>query len=206
MTSGWPAWPISTISQALLVMRSRLNMHLGDQRAGGIEVEHVAGLGGCRHRLRHPVCRKDHGGIGFGDLVQLLHKNGAFGLQGLHHVTVVDDLVAHIDGRPELLQRQFDDLDGAVDTGTKAARGRHENGERATQAFGAAGLNWAMKSAACSPLVHVPRAWPDLLFALDLRIAGLWAREPSAARWVGNTGPQETGQVFGQGRCDAIGL
>ena len=77
------------------------------------------------HRLGHAMCRKDHRRVGFGDLVQLLHKNGAFCLEGFDHVTVVDDLVAHIDGRPVLLQRQLDDLDGAVDAGAEAARGGH---------------------------------------------------------------------------------
>ena len=121
--------------QPVLVMGAGLDMHLGDQRTGGIEVEHVAGLGRGRHGLGHAMCRKDHGGVGFGDLVQLLHKNGAFRLQGLDHVAVVDDLVAHVDGRPELLQRQLDDLDGAVDAGAEAARSGQQDRERGTWAW-----------------------------------------------------------------------
>ena len=121
--------------QPLLVMRACLDMHLGDERAGGIEVEHVAGLCRGRDRLGHAMCRKNHGGAGFGDFVQLLHKNGAFRLQGLDHVTIVDDLVAYVDGCPELLQRQLDDLDGAVDTGTEATRSGHEDRERGTWAL-----------------------------------------------------------------------
>ncbi len=88
-----------------------LDMHLGDQRAGGIEDEHAR-----RGRLPappwHAMRRKHHGRIGLGDLVELLHKNGALGLQALHHGAVVHDLVAHIDRRAVLGERQLDDLDG----------------------------------------------------------------------------------------------
>ena len=68
--------------QALGMVRPRLGVHLGDQRAGRIEVVQAARLGSRRHGLRHAMCRKDHGCTGFGNLVQLLHKYGAFGLQG----------------------------------------------------------------------------------------------------------------------------
>ena len=121
--------------QPLIVMGARLDMDLRDERTGGIEVEHVAGLGRGRNRLGHAMCRKNHGCVGFGDFVELLHKNGAFRLQGLDHVTIVDDLVAYVDGCPKLLQRQLDDLDGAVDTCTEATRSGHEDGERGTWAL-----------------------------------------------------------------------
>ena len=42
-------------------------------------------------------------------------------------MAVVHDLVAHIDGRAELLQRQLDDLDRPVDAGAEAARGRQQD-------------------------------------------------------------------------------
>ena len=41
-TSGWPAWPISTISRPGVVVALGLDVDLGDQRAGGVEVEHLA--------------------------------------------------------------------------------------------------------------------------------------------------------------------
>ena len=82
------------------------------------------------------MCRKNHGGVGFGDFVELLHKNGAFRLQGLDHVTIVDDLVAYVDRCSKLLQRQLDDLDGAVDTCTEATWSCHEDRERGTWALG----------------------------------------------------------------------
>ena len=43
---------------------------------------------------------------------------------------VVDDLVAHIDWRAMLLERQNDDLDRAVNTGAKAARFAQADGQR----------------------------------------------------------------------------
>ena len=43
--------------------------------------------------------------------------------QRLHDVLVVDDLLAHVDGRPVQLERALDGLDGTVDAGAVAARG-----------------------------------------------------------------------------------
>src|SRR5215475_15499435 len=67
--------------------------------------------------------REDHRGIGFGDLVELFHKNGAFALECVHHVAVVDDFVAYVDRWAKFLQRQLDNLDRPVDAGAKAAGG-----------------------------------------------------------------------------------
>ena len=53
---------------------------------------------------------------------EVLDEARALGLEALHHVLVVHDLVAHIDRRTEFLQRPFDDLDGAHDAGAKTAR------------------------------------------------------------------------------------
>lgn len=53
--------------------------------------------------------------------MQLFHKNGAFRLQGLHNVSVVDDLVTYVDRGPKLLECKLDDLDGPVHAGTKSA-------------------------------------------------------------------------------------
>ena len=128
-TSGWPAWPMSRISQALLVVPGGLDMHLEDQRAGGIEHEHVALLGGRRDRFGDPVCRKDHGLVGLWYVVQFFHKNGTFGLQGINDKSIVNNLMAHVDGGAIFGQSQFDDLDGPVDAGAEPARGRKVNGE-----------------------------------------------------------------------------
>jgi len=44
----------------------------------------------------------------------------------------VDDFVTHIDRRPEPIERELDDLDGSVDSGAKAARGRDKHSQRGT--------------------------------------------------------------------------
>ena len=55
------------------------------------------------------------------DLGEFLDEHRAQALQPLDDVAVVHDLVADIDRRAIFLQRQHDDLDGAVDAGAKAA-------------------------------------------------------------------------------------
>ncbi len=110
--------------QALLVVAGGLDVHFGHQRTGGIENEQIAGLGGRRDGLGDPMCRKDHGLAGLWDILQLLHKNGAFGLQGFHDESVVHDLMAHVDGGPVFGQRQLDDLDGTLDARAESARSR----------------------------------------------------------------------------------
>lgn len=67
---------------------------------------------------------KDHRGILVlvGDLVKLLDEDCTALLQTLDHIAVMHDLVTDIDRRAVFLQRQDDDLDGAVDAGAEAAR------------------------------------------------------------------------------------
>jgi hypothetical protein len=67
------------------------------------------------------VCRKDDGPV-VRDLVKLIDEQRAEPTQAIDDETVVDDFVAHIDGRAEPLERQLDDLDCSVDTGAEAAR------------------------------------------------------------------------------------
>ena len=66
---------------------------------------------------------EDHGGVGVGDFVEFLDKDGAFGLQGLDHIAVMDDLVADIDRRPIQGERPLDRIDGPHHPGAEAARG-----------------------------------------------------------------------------------
>ena len=107
---------------AMAQMTQRLLVHLGDQRASGVQIEQVETLGLARHGLRHAMGGKDDRLPGFGNLVQFLDEDGATRLQPLDDVTVVHDLVADIDRRTILLERQDDDLDRPVDAGAKAAR------------------------------------------------------------------------------------
>ena len=107
-----------------------LAMDLGDQRAGGVEMEQVPQARRLRHRLGDAMGGEHHRLVGVRNLVQLLDEDGALGLQPVDDVAVVHDLVAHIDRRAELLQRQLDDLDRAVHAGAEAARAAQENVER----------------------------------------------------------------------------
>src|SRR5690606_2374699 len=63
---------------------------------------------------------------------------------------VVDDLVAHVDRRPVLLQRPLDDLDGAVHTGAESARSGEQH------------LEWTARSGGGGhgPQVRPPGAGP----------------------------------------------
>ena len=85
-----------------------LAVHLGDQRAGGVEREEVAALGLLGDRLRHAVGGEDHRRVGVGNFVEFLDEDRALGLQALHHVAVVHDLVADIDRRAVALERLLD--------------------------------------------------------------------------------------------------
>ncbi len=56
-------------------------------------------------------------------LVQFLDEDRTLGLQTVDDELVVDDLMPDIDRRAMLLEREFDDADGAIHPGTEAARG-----------------------------------------------------------------------------------
>ena len=99
-----------------------LAMHLGHQRAGGVERQQMAARRLLRDRARHAVRREDDGGAGIGNLGEILDEDGALGLQALDHVAVVDDLVAHIDRGPVDAKRLLHRFDGAHHPGAEAAR------------------------------------------------------------------------------------
>ena len=108
-------------------MQDGFLVDLGDERTGRVEHEDVARGGVLAHALRHAMRGEDHRPVRIGNLVELLDEDRALRLQALDDVAVVDDLVAHIDGRAEALQRLLDDLDGALDAGAEAARGAEQN-------------------------------------------------------------------------------
>ena len=98
-----------------------LYVHLGDQRAGGIQRTQAAHRRVLLDLLRHAVGAEHRDGP-IGNLIDLFDEAYAFRLQVFHDPKIMDDFVPHIDWGPVLLQRRFDDLDGALDTGTKPAR------------------------------------------------------------------------------------
>ena len=63
----------------------------------------------------------------FGDFGWILHEYRAFGPERFHDVTVVDNLVAHVDGGAEALEGLFDDLNRPVHTRAEAAGARKED-------------------------------------------------------------------------------
>ena len=140
---GVPGVPDEHDFQSKGMVPFGLDMHFGHQRARGIEKEHLARAGRCRDSLRHPVCREYHRRVGIRDLVQLLHKNGAFGPKVVHYELVVDDLMSHVDGRTVFFESQLDNLDGAVDAGAEAAWGSKIDRERRPLAcVGEGGDSW----------------------------------------------------------------
>ncbi len=102
-------------------MTLSLDMHFGDERAGGVQVEQLAPPGLGRHRFGHPVRGKDDAGA-VGRHVQLVDEHRAQPLEPLHDETVVHDLVAHIDGCPVFRDGQFDDSDRPLHARAEAAR------------------------------------------------------------------------------------
>ena len=129
ITSGWPAWPISSTVRPGLVVALDLAVHLGDQRAGGVGEQQPAAPRLGRHRLGHAVRREHHQPV-LGHLVQLLDEHRTQPAQLVDHVAVVDDLVADIDRRAVLAQGLLDHVDGALDPGAEAARAGEQDLER----------------------------------------------------------------------------
>jgi hypothetical protein len=110
-------------------MAGGLDMHFEDQRTGCVENEQVARLG-CRWDcFGDAVCRKDHGLVGLWNVGQFFHKNGTFGPQGINDKSIVNNLMAYVNGSAIFGQSQFDYLDGPVDAGAEPARGRKVNGQ-----------------------------------------------------------------------------
>ena len=70
--------------------------------------------------------RREDAHRSLGDLLFGVHEDGAALLELVHDVTVVDDLLADVDGGPAGVESSLDDLDGPVDAGAVAA-GRGEN-------------------------------------------------------------------------------
>ena len=98
-----------------------LVVDLGDERAGGVDHLEAALAAPRLDRLGDAV-RAEHRDRALRDLVDVSTKLRALALQRLDDVLVVDDLVAHVDRRPEAAQRPLDDLDRPLDPGAEAAR------------------------------------------------------------------------------------
>src|SRR5215471_5672155 len=96
-------------------------MNLRDQWTGRVDDPQVAILRVIPFTGCHSVGTEDHA-LSCGHLVQILDEYGAFFLERLEHETVVDDLVAHVEGTTIGPQRAAHGLDRTVHARTKAAR------------------------------------------------------------------------------------
>ena len=104
---------------AFLAVASCIHMHLGNQRAGSIQIDHVAALRFGGDRFWHTMGGEYDGKV-FGHLVQFLDKDRALAAQFIHHIFIVNDFMAHIDREAEFIERFLDNFNGPVDAGTKA--------------------------------------------------------------------------------------
>src|SRR6185437_14861020 len=99
------------------------------QRTGRIDMDQIASRGFRRHGLRHAVRREYHRPI-VRHLAELGDEDRALGLESLDHEAIVHDFVTHIDRPAVTFEGALDDLDGAVDTGTKATRACKQDRKR----------------------------------------------------------------------------
>ena len=100
---------------------ARLDMHLRDERAGRVDRLQPQRPGVLVHDRRHAVRGEDRDRP-LGDLGLAVDEDRAALAQPLDDVLVVDDLLAHVDGRPVALERALDRLDRAIDARAVAAR------------------------------------------------------------------------------------
>ena len=98
-----------------------LAVHLGDERAGGVDGVQAA-VGGRVHDGRRHAVRAEDDVRALGHLVDLLDEDRALLLELGDDVDVVHDLLAHVDGRAVVLERLLDGDHGAVDAGAVPAR------------------------------------------------------------------------------------
>ncbi|MDQ1571603.1 MAG: hypothetical protein QOF79_2277, partial [Actinomycetota bacterium] len=101
-------------------------MHLGDKRARRVNGVELAIGGSLNYRRRDAVGAEDHMGAS-GNLGDVIHEDRAALFKGRNNVHVVDDLLAHIDGRTEALERLLDGDYRSIHSRTIAARGSKEH-------------------------------------------------------------------------------
>ena len=102
------------------------HVHLGDERAGGVEHGEPAARGFLLDRARYAMRAEDHGRA-VRHCVQFVHEHGAEAAQPVDHEFVVHHLVAHVDRRAEELDGALHDVDRAVDAGAESPRVREQD-------------------------------------------------------------------------------
>src|SRR5450830_549565 len=96
-----------------------LNMHLSHQRAGCIKYSQAACIGLILYGFGDAVRRKNDD-IAARDILQFFDENCAFVEQIIDDISIVYDLVAHIDRCAKLRERSLNDFERAIYSGTKA--------------------------------------------------------------------------------------
>ena len=109
-----------------LLVAARLQVHLGDERARGVDRAQLPLAGLALDLLGHAVGAEDRDRAAR-DVVEGLDEVHAAPAEILEDVAVVHDLVQHVDRRAVELERAVDDLDRAVDAGAEAARRGEEH-------------------------------------------------------------------------------
>lgn len=109
---------------ALCRVAAGFDMDLGDERAGGVNGNHVAALGLGDNGARYTMRREDDWRA-LRHLVKFLDEHSALGGEAVYNRSVMNDFMTHIDGGAEFLQRYLDNPDGPIHPGTEpAGRGK----------------------------------------------------------------------------------
>ena len=96
-------------------------VHFGDQRTCGIQHGQSSHMSGIFYFFGNAV-GTENGDTAIGDFIQFFHKDCTFFAECLHHSFVMDDFMTHIDRRAVFSESTLHDFNGALHTGTKAAR------------------------------------------------------------------------------------
>src|SRR4029077_1347585 len=102
------------------------HVDLGDQRTSGVNHAEAAVFAGLANFGGDAVGAVNDA-LAVGDFVHGIDKNGAFALEFFDHKSVVNDLLAHVDGRAKGLKRDADDIDGANHPGADSAARQQED-------------------------------------------------------------------------------
>src|SRR5262249_14946443 len=96
-------------------------VHLGDERAGGVDHFEGALFGFVANRRRNAVSAEDENSA-VRDVLYGLDKNSAAAAQLLDDIGVVNDFVVHVDRGAVGFERQLDDIHRADHAGAESAR------------------------------------------------------------------------------------
>src|SRR6185295_3738356 len=113
-------------STALVDVALPLAVDFGDQGTGRVQYGQLSDFGIVLDGPRHAMGTEDRDHTER-HLRKIFHEASALCLQALNNIAVVHDLVAHVDRRSILRESPLDDLDGADDASTVAARLRQDD-------------------------------------------------------------------------------